>query len=116
MYTWRYTTDSTDRIVRNQIDYIIVNRRCINAIISVKTCPGADISSDHSPVFMYIVKLKAVKSSVVKKTINPRRLEENSTYTETKIKLNGKLRQIKEELVERTGLSWRRNFKTTKRN
>lgn len=39
------------------------------------------------------VKLKAVKSSVVKKTMNLRRLKENSTSTEKKLALKGK-RQV----------------------
>ena len=45
-WTWKSPGD----IVRNQIDYITINRRFRNAITQAVTYPGADCGSDHVPV------------------------------------------------------------------
>lgn len=101
LYTWKSPADNSDKIVRNQIDYIIVNRRYRNSILSAKTYPGADISSDHNPVVAAMrIKLKKVKSPIVKKIMDPRRLKEDNTYTETKTKINESLRKISETPTE----------------
>ena len=55
IYIWKSPGD----IVRNHIDYIMINERCKNAVTNVKTYPGADVGSDHNPVLMPIkIKLK----------------------------------------------------------
>ena len=48
LYTWKRPGDR----VRNQIDYITVNRRFRNSISQVKTSPGADcgVGCDHTPL------------------------------------------------------------------
>ena len=45
-YTWISPGDRT----RNQIDFILIQKRFRNAVKSVKTLPGADCDSDHVPV------------------------------------------------------------------
>ena len=58
LYTWKSPGD----ILRNQIDYIIINQRHRNSVKPVRTYPGADIGSDHNPVIMTLsVKLKQPK-------------------------------------------------------
>lgn len=64
LYTWKSPGDSS----RNQIDFIMVNKRFRNCIKQVKTYPGADIRSDHNPVVGKIkFTLKALKKSESKK-------------------------------------------------
>ncbi|CAK1601406.1 unnamed protein product [Parnassius mnemosyne] len=46
LYTWTSPKHTPQQIVRNQIDYIIINNRFRNCIKSAKTYPGADIRSD----------------------------------------------------------------------
>lgn len=54
-YTWFTTTKKAvhleiaqpRKIVKNQIDFIVVNTRPRNCCIAVKTYPGADVQSDH---------------------------------------------------------------------
>lgn len=50
LYTWRSPADNNNKIIRNQIDYVLVRKRFRNAIKSAKTYPGADAATDHNPV------------------------------------------------------------------
>lgn len=44
-YTWKSPRDGHGRIVRNQIDYILVNKRFASFIMKALTYPGADVPS-----------------------------------------------------------------------
>jgi|UniRef100_A0A2S2QFY1 exonuclease III len=46
LYTWKSPADTKEHVIRNQIDYILINNRYRNAIQSVKTYPGANVPSD----------------------------------------------------------------------
>ena len=47
---------------RNQIDYVLIQSRFRNAVLSAKTMPGADCGSDHNPVVCKVhAKLKVLK-------------------------------------------------------
>uniref|UniRef100_A0A0B7BTK3 Endonuclease/exonuclease/phosphatase domain-containing protein n=1 Tax=Arion vulgaris TaxID=1028688 RepID=A0A0B7BTK3_9EUPU len=60
LYTWT----SLDGNTRNQIDYILVQRRWITGILSVKTLPGADCDSDHKLlVAEFKLRLKTTKKA-----------------------------------------------------
>ena len=62
LYTWKSPQDNEAHVVRNQIDYIMINKRFRNAIAAVKAYPGADIKSDHNPLIGTIkLKLKMIK-------------------------------------------------------
>lgn len=39
LYTWKSPQDAPGHIVRNQIDYIMIDRRFMNAITSMKAYP-----------------------------------------------------------------------------
>ena len=43
----KYTWTSPDGLVRNQIDYILTQKRWKSNLLNCKTYPGADCSSDH---------------------------------------------------------------------
>ncbi|XP_030747721.1 craniofacial development protein 2-like [Sitophilus oryzae] len=47
LYTWKSPRDQTESVVRNQIDYILINSRFMSSIKAACTYPGADIYSDH---------------------------------------------------------------------
>ena len=49
LYTWKSPGDC----VRNQIDYITINRRFLHSIYQVKGYPGADCGSDHVPMKLH---------------------------------------------------------------
>ena len=62
LYTWRSPGDR----VRNQIDYITVNKRFRNSLQQVKTYPEADCGGgcDHVPVVTEMrVKFKRMKKN-----------------------------------------------------
>ena len=62
LYSWKSPGDR----VRNQIDYITINKRFRNSISQVKTYPGADCGGgcDHVPVVAEMrVKLKKLKKN-----------------------------------------------------
>ena len=64
LYTWKSPGD----ITRNQIDYILINKRHRNNMKQCKTYPGADIGSDHNPVVAKIkIRLKKTHKSDQKK-------------------------------------------------
>ena len=46
----RHTWIAPDRKTKNQIDYILVDKRYRNGIKNSKARPGADCGSDHKPV------------------------------------------------------------------
>jgi hypothetical protein len=78
LYTWRSPGD----VIRNQIDYIMINWRYQNSIKNVRAFPGADINSDHNPVIMKMhVKLKRTKISKVQEhwDMNMLNMEENKS-------------------------------------
>lgn len=65
LYTWMSPQHTQDNIVRNQIDFILINRRFRNCIKSTKTYPGADAHSDHNLLCSILnIKLKQNKKSI----------------------------------------------------
>ena len=58
LYTWKSPGDG----VRNQIDYITIDKRFGNSILQVKGNPSADGGSDHVPIVATLrLKLRMVK-------------------------------------------------------
>lgn len=43
LYTWKSPQGTKDEIVRNQIDYVMINKRYRNSILSARTYPGASV-------------------------------------------------------------------------
>ena len=57
LWTWR----RADGIIKNQIDFILIQKRFFNAILDVKSCSNADCGSDHNPVVAKIrLRLKVI--------------------------------------------------------
>lgn len=74
LYTWRSPADKPGGIVRNQIDFILVNQRFRNSIISAKTYPGADVPSDHNALIC-VLRVKLRRSQINHVTQNRRKYE-----------------------------------------
>ena len=60
LYTWT----SPDGDTKNQIDYILVNRRWRTSVSATRTLPGADCGSDHEMLMcVFKFRLKCFKKS-----------------------------------------------------
>lgn len=94
LYTW---ISNANRNVKNQIDYITVNRRFRNIIKSTKTYPGADVFSDHN-LLVATVKLK-MKRCVKKRHmphIDVRRLDDPEIKALVQNEIQTKLNNVNE--------------------
>lgn len=114
LYTWRSPQDNDNHIVRNQIDYILINRRFRNTITKTTTLPGADIESDHNPLCAN-VKLRLSKSKKKKATkrIDPKLLKDADTKSSFEQHLNDQLtNSSNSEDVEEMWSSIKESFKT----
>ena len=75
LWTWKSPGD----FYRNQIDFITINNRFKNSMTQVKTYPGADCGSDHSPVVATLeVKLKKLVRGRAKPVKDLSRLRKDS--------------------------------------
>lgn len=93
LYTWKSPQDKADNVTRNQVDYIMINKRFKSSLINVKTYPGADVPSDHN-LLMARVRIR-LASNKIKRTRNQLNL---ANLDNTKIKEELK-RQINYILV-----------------
>ena len=59
----RHTWIAPDKVTKNQIDYVLVDKRYRNSIQNSKSMPGAECGSDHNPV---IVRMKTRLQRVAK--------------------------------------------------
>ncbi|XP_030745457.1 uncharacterized protein LOC115874434 [Sitophilus oryzae] len=95
LYTWKSPRDNENRIVRNQIDYIILNQRYRNAMKSVKTYPGADVGSDHNLLVTEImVKLKKLKVLSNQRSIDTSLLRSNNAKVKVYQGINENLSKL----------------------
>lgn len=58
-YTHRVPADNAYRVIRNQLNYILINKRFRNTVLSAKTYPGANIR-------MTIVNIQRLKQDKLK--------------------------------------------------
>ena len=96
LYTWKSPQDTPEVVVRNQIDYITINKRFRNFITRAAMYPGADIHSDHNPVIAN-TELKLAKRKVAsgRKRIDTRSLQTNEAMKNTfSACINGELKEI----------------------
>lgn len=78
-------------MVRNQIDYILVNKRFRNSCTTLRTYPRADINSDHVPL-MGAFKIRMKRTNPKRKQrYDLRRLKDPNIKQEVKIELNEKI-------------------------
>ncbi|KAL1446457.1 hypothetical protein WDU94_005636 [Cyamophila willieti] len=95
LYTWKAPGDSPRNIIRNQIDYILINKRFQNAITSVKTYPGADIRSDHNLLLANLrIRLKKLRKREFAPRMKTEKLQVEHVKDTIKKELNEKLSVI----------------------
>lgn len=96
LYTWKAPTDNKQRLVRNQIDFILLNMEFKKYIHSVKTYLGADINSDHNPVVMdfKIKRFKRIKRETLAKHIDIDKLKNPEVKEKISYKIEKELKTI----------------------
>lgn len=109
LYTWTapHNEESNTGQIRNQIDYILINKRFRNAVKSVKTYPGADVGSDHNPLIGNIeLKLKIVRKSCRKRPIDVMKLQDGCKRSVVAENINENLAQISQQEIESIESLW----------
>lgn len=110
-------------MIRNQIDFILINNRYKNSIKSVKTFPGAD------PVVAKVnIRMKKLKTKNNSEKLDINKLRDENIPQKTKEQINHKLQQINRnnDDIENVNERWkniqeailsagRENLMTTKR-
>ena len=79
LWTWLSNDDET----KNQIDYILIDKRFRNGMINTKTLPGADCNSDHNLLMSKIkIKLKSTSKAVKNLKLNLKLRKTNTAIKE----------------------------------
>lgn len=98
LYTWTSPAHSPEHIVRNQIDFVLVNKRFKNSFKSAKTYPGADVNSDHNPVVAIIhTKMKKLLSPMKRPRIDVSKLKDQDTRLKLHAKLNSRVNELQQQ-------------------
>ena len=79
LYTWKSPGDG----VRNQIDYMTINKRFRNSILQVKGYPGADGGGDHVPIVVILrMKLRMLNQKKADDKLETQLLRTDDKYRE----------------------------------
>uniref|UniRef100_A0A2A4JBK9 Reverse transcriptase domain-containing protein n=1 Tax=Heliothis virescens TaxID=7102 RepID=A0A2A4JBK9_HELVI len=98
LYTWTSPAHTPEHIVRNQIDFILVNQRFKNSIKSAKTYPGADINSDHNPIIATMsIKLKKLIAPAKRPRIDVTKLRHEDARLKLHAALNHKVNELQQQ-------------------
>ncbi|XP_048483641.1 craniofacial development protein 2-like [Plutella xylostella] len=97
LYTWKSPADSPSQIVRNQIDFILVNKRYRNSFKAVKTYPGADVGSDHNPLVGTVTtKLKRLISPKMRPKFDISRLRDVDIKQRFHMNLHNQMHELQQ--------------------
>ena len=97
LYTWK----SPDGDTRNQIDYILINKRFRNCVKQAKTYPGSDINSDHNPVVVKMkIQLKKLNKTNRKQQLDFSLLKNNSYAARYNIEIRNRFDALYIEELE----------------
>lgn len=100
LYTWKSPSDKPEKVIRNQIDFIMINKRFRNSCTAMRTYPGADIVSDHNPV---VGEFKIRMKKIQKKTppsFDLRKLKDRETESKVIQTLNNQYEATERKDVE----------------
>ncbi|XP_075151162.1 uncharacterized protein LOC142225273 [Haematobia irritans] len=101
LYTWKSPQDRRGHIVRNQIDFILINSRYGSSVLKTSTYPGADVPSDHNLLMMKLrTKISVIKQRKFRKKFDIAKLNDAAFKTNIKERINQELNAINRETVE----------------
>lgn len=94
--TWKSPLDSAENPepIRNQIDYVLINKHFRNIIKRIATYSGTDIGSDHNSLVDVVLKLKFVKRRTATRKCGTSKLNNVEVREKVTRDLNVKLSQM----------------------
>ena len=96
LYTWRSPQDREENIVRNQIDFILINKRYSSSIVKALPYPGADVSSDHT---LLVARIRIKLATVYRQKTHPRldleKLKNENIRLEVQTELSKNLKSMR---------------------
>lgn len=96
LYTWKSPKDNKENniIIRNQIDFIMINKRFRNSFTEVKTYPSVDAATDHNLLLGSMnIRLKIIEQAKSRPKLDMRRLNHFETKAEMTRDINERLHQ-----------------------
>src|SRR5437867_5494448 len=105
----QHTWISSDKVTKNQIDFVLVDKRFRNGIQNSKSMPGADCDSDHNTVVVKIkIRLQRVKK--VKKAVkwNVNNLKKPEVRNAYRMRLDQQLQEENIDECMEVDKIWRR--------
>lgn len=94
----KYTWISPDKRTKNQIDYIMINRRWRRSVIDARTYRGADVNSDHVLLRAKIkLKLRATKKTNTRRKFAVHKLKQPEVINEFTLKLRNRFSALETE-------------------
>ncbi|XP_030760432.1 craniofacial development protein 2-like [Sitophilus oryzae] len=107
LYAWKSPVDRPDNVIRNQIDFILINQRFSSTIKGASTYPGADVPSDH---VLLVAVMKIALSSQRKPTTQRRMALEGMrdpiVKSEMSDEINTQIQAIIPNMGEEPTQSW----------
>jgi len=109
--------DNEGRIIRNQIDFILLGLTLRKYVKSVRTYPGADVNSDHNPVVMdfRFRRFTKIKKPKVNKRIDIKKLKNLNIKTQISNKLENEMVKIKLNDQAEVEPTWTEIMKTIRK-
>lgn len=109
LYTWQAPRSDLNNStpIRNQIDYLLINRRFKNIIKNAKTYPGADIGSDHNPLVTELsLNLKAKRQTHPARAVDVTRLNDPEVRHIVAEEINNRLTSLQENQLRDIETLW----------
>ena len=104
----QHTWTSPDGSSKNQIDFILADKRFRNGVRNSKSMPGADCESDHNPVLATIqIKMKGIKRSKMNKKWNVEVLQNTRDRCEYRTKLDKQLQDKRVSELDEIDQIWK---------
>ena len=89
-----YTWTSPDEKTHNQIDHILIDRRCQSSVLDVRSCRGAECDTDHYLVVAKVRERLAVSKQVTQRfdgeRFNLRKLNDLEVRKQYQIKITNR--------------------------
>ena len=94
----QWTWESPDGVTKNQIDYVLVNKKWRTSITSCRAFPGADIGSDHQLLLAGVrIKLKRQRMQKKVKRFNISKQKDNLIKDQFEVTVGGRFNVLLEQ-------------------